>query len=148
MGAINSRQKGASSEREFAGLIHDQLGVKLVRVLDQSRGGGFDLEPEPNQEGPVVDAVRGLALEVKRYNAITPSLMERFWSQATRQAENAGLIPALAWRADRQPWKVTVPLSWLAGMGTSHDLEFTATLAVEAFCLAVRELAGGGNDEG
>ena len=30
MGSINSRQKGASSEREFAGLIHDQLGVKLA----------------------------------------------------------------------------------------------------------------------
>lgn len=147
MGAINSRQKGASSEREFANLIHDHLGVKLVRVLDQSRGGGFDLAPAPNQEGPVVDAVRGLALEVKRYNAITPSLMERFWSQAVRQAEAAGLIPALAWRADRQPWRVTIPLAWLCGMGTSMDLEFTATLAVEAFCLAVRELAGGSHDE-
>lgn len=143
MGAINSRQKGASSEREFAGLIHEQLGVKLVRVLDQSRGGGFDLAVSPDQAGPVVDALRGLAIECKRYGAITPSLMERFWSQAVRQAEAAGLIPALAWRADRQPWRVTIPLSWLAGMGTSLDLEFTATLAVEAFCLAVRERAAG-----
>ena len=63
MGAINSRAKGASSEREFAGLIHDHLGVKLVRVLDQSRGGGFDLAPAPNQEGPVVETVRGLAID-------------------------------------------------------------------------------------
>jgi len=147
MGAINSKQKGASSEREFAGLIHDHLGVKLVRVLDQSRAGGFDLAVSPDQAGPVVETVRGLALEVKRYNAITPSLMERFWSQAVRQAEAAGLIPALAWRADRQPWKVTIPLAWLCGMGTSMDLEFTATLAVEAFCLAVRERAEGSHDE-
>lgn len=147
MGAINSRQKGASSEREFANLIRDNLGVRLVRVLDQSRGGGFDLAPAPDQSGPVVDTVRGLAIECKRYSNITPSLMERFWSQAVRQAAAAGLIPALAWRADRSPWRVTIPLAWLAGMGTSMDLEFTATLAVEAFCLAVRELAGGGRYE-
>jgi len=147
MGAINSKQKGASSEREFAGLIHDHLGVKLVRVLDQSRAGGFDLAVSPDQAGPVVETVRGLAIECKRYGNITPHLMTRFWSQAVRQAENAGLIPALAWRADRQPWRVTIPMSWLAGMGTSMDMEFTATLGVEAFCLAVRELAGGGHNE-
>jgi len=147
MGAINSRQKGASSEREFASLIHDHLGIKLVRVLDQSRGGGFDLAPAPNQEGPVVDAVRGLAIECKRYGNITPHLMARFWAQAVRQAEAAGLIPALAWRADRQPWKVTIPLAWLAGMGESREIEYTVTLSVEGFALAVRELAGGSHDE-
>ena len=141
MGSINSRQKGASSEREFAGLIHDQLGVKLVRVLDQSRGGGFDLAPAPNQEGPVVDTLRGLAIECKRYGSITPSLIDRFWSQAVRQAEAAGLVPALAWRADRNPWKITVPLCWLGKMGESREIEYAVTLSVEGFCLAVRELA-------
>ena len=145
MGAINSRQKGASSEREFASLIFDHLGIKLVRVLDQSRGGGFDLAPAPNQEGPVVDAVRGLAIECKRYGNITPHLMSRFWAQAVRQAEAAGLIPALAWRADRQPWKVTIPLCWLAGMGESKEIEYAVTLSVEGFALAVRER--GTNDE-
>ena len=148
MGNINSRMKGASSEREFAGLIRDNLGVKLVRVLDQSRGGGFDLAPAPNQEGPVVDALRGMAIECKRYGAITPHLMTRFWAQAVKQAEAAGLVPALAWRADRQPWRVTVPLSWLAGMGESREIEYAVTLSVEGFALAVRELAGGGTDEG
>ena len=148
MGSINSRQKGSSSEREFASLIHDQLGVKLVRVLDQSRGGGFDLAPAPNQEGPVVDTLRGLAVECKRYGSITPHLMTRFWAQAVKQAEAAGLVPALAWRADRQPWRVTVPLSWLAGMGESREIEYAVTLSVEGFALAVRELAGGGTDEG
>jgi hypothetical protein len=82
-----------------------------------------------------------LAVEVKRYQAIPPHLMTRFWQQATKQAEAAGLVPALAWRADRHPWRVTVPLGWLAGMGTTTDLAFTATLAVEAFALAVRELS-------
>jgi Holliday junction resolvase len=147
--AINSRTKGASSERELAGLIHDHLGVRLVRILTQSRDGGYDLEPAPNQTGPVVDCLRGVALEVKRYQAVTPSLLARFWSQAVRQAEAAGLVPALAWRADRQPWRVTVPLAWLAGMGNGHDLEHTADLSIPAFCLAVRERTlGGGSEEG
>ena len=70
--AINSRTKGASSEREVAGLIHDHLGVRLVRILTQSRDGGYDLEPARNQTGPVVDCLRGVALEVKRYQAVTP----------------------------------------------------------------------------
>ena len=138
---INSRNKGASSEREFAGAIHDHLNVRLVRVLDQSRNGGFDLAPAPDQAGPEVDTLRGLAIECKRYQAIPPHLMARFWQQATKQAEAAGLVPALAWRADRHPWRVTVPLGWLAGMGTSMDLELTAALSLEAFCLAIRELS-------
>jgi len=118
-----------------------------VRVLDQSRGGGFDLAPAPNQEGPVVDTLRGLAIECKRYGSITPHLMTRFWNQAVRQAKNAGLVPALVWRADRNPWRVTVPLSWLAGMGESVDLEYAVTLTVEGFALAVREIAGGSREE-
>ena len=145
---INSRSKGASSEREFSTLIHDHLGVRLVRILTQSRGGGHDLEPAPGEAGAVVDVLRGLAFEVKRYHAITPALLARFWAQSVRQAQAAGLVPALCWRADRHPWRVTVPLCWLADMGTSLDLELTATLAVEAFALAVRELATGGERDG
>lgn len=148
MGAIDSRRKGSQSEREFSTLIHDHLGVRLVRILTQSRGGGHDLEPAPGEAGPVVDVLRGLAFEVKRYRAIPPALLARFWAQSCRQAQAAGLIPALCWRADRSPWKVTVPLCWLCDMGTSWDLELTATLAVEAFALAVRELATGGERDG
>ena len=144
MGVIDSRRKGSQSEREFSALIHDHLSVRLVRILTQSRGGGHDLEPAPGEAGPVADVLRGLAFEVKRYGAITPALLARFWAQACRQAEAAGLVPALCWRADRHPWRVTVPLCWLAAdMGASWDVELTATLAVEAFALAVRELAAG-----
>lgn len=148
MGAIDSRRKGSQSEREFSALIHDHLGIRLVRILTQSRGGGHDLEPAPGEAGPAVDVLRGLAFECKRYRAIPPALLARFWAQTVRQAQAAGLIPALCWRADRSPWKITVPLCWLADMGTSWDLELTATLAVEAFALAVRELAAGGERDG
>jgi len=138
---INSRLKGSGAEREFAGLVHDNLGVKLVRRLDQSRGGGFDLELAPNQTGPVAETLAGLAIEVKRYSTITPAMMQGFWSQATRQAEAASLTPCLAWRANRHPWCVTVPLSWLipGTAGRPDDLEFAATLHLDGFFMAVRE---------
>jgi Holliday junction resolvase len=139
---INSRLKGAGAERELAGLIHAHLGVRLVRKLDQSRGGGFDLELAPaGQTGPVAETLAGLAIECKRHQAITPAMLAGFWGQAVRQADAAGLVPCLAWRANRHPWYVTVPLSWLIPGTAGHpdDLAYTATLPLDAFCLAARE---------
>ena len=40
---INSQRKGAGTEREVAGLIALNLGIKLKRNLEQTRGGGHDL---------------------------------------------------------------------------------------------------------
>ena len=45
--SINSRQKGAGAEREFAGLVHDWSGVSLIRNLKQTRSGGHDLIVHP-----------------------------------------------------------------------------------------------------
>lgn len=147
MGAINSRQKGASSERELATAIQDELGIKLVRVLDQSRDGGFDLDVHPDCTGPVAVALRRFAIESKRYAKITDSLKARFWRQAAKQAENAGRIPALAYRADRQGWRFVVPLAALQpGLGDNLDLTYTAELSIAGFALLVREsIAEGGH---
>lgn len=41
--AINSRNKGASAEREFSNIIYQWAGIRLIRNLEQSRSGGFDL---------------------------------------------------------------------------------------------------------
>ena len=40
---VNSQRKGASAEREVAGLIALNLGIKLKRNLEQTRGGSLDL---------------------------------------------------------------------------------------------------------
>ena len=40
---VNSQRKGASAEREVAGLIALNLGIKLKRNLEQTRGGGHGL---------------------------------------------------------------------------------------------------------
>ena len=140
---INSRQKGAAAEREFAAEIMTRLNVRLVRVLDQSRNGGFDLAPAPDQTGKEVDTLRRLAIECKRYSDIQQHMLTRFWDQACRQGDASGLTPVLAYRADRQPWRIVVPLSWLAGIGAaSADMSLTAALSLDGFAEAVRHLAG------
>jgi hypothetical protein len=62
---INSRAKGAGAEREFSRLIEQELGVPLVRNLEQSRNGGHDMTA-PGDD-PVSRALNAYAIEVKRY---------------------------------------------------------------------------------
>lgn len=140
--SINSRAKGASAEREFAGLVHDWAGIRLIRNLEQSRGGGHDLLVHADEAGPVADAFRKLAIECKRYRAVTDGALSKFWHQAITQAEHGGLIPILAYRADRSPWRVVVPMRLLSPhLSGSTQLTYTATLSIEGFCHAVSEMS-------
>ncbi|WP_150051128.1 putative PDDEXK endonuclease [Methylomonas rhizoryzae] len=138
--SINSRQKGAGAEREFAGLVRDWTGVRLARNLEQSRSGGHDLIVHPEESGIVAEAFRRLAIECKRYQSASDALIQKWWAQAVEQAVEEALIPVLTYRANRSPWRVVVPI-WLinAGFGDSVEIEYTATLSVQAFCQAVSE---------
>jgi len=139
---INSRAKGASAEREFAGLIQDWVGVRLIRNLEQTRSGGHDLIVHPDETGDAADAFRQLAIECKRYQTATGGNIQKWWSQALTQAEQTGLIPILAYRADRAAWRVVVPLALLnPALSQSRQLDYTATLSIEGFCHAVSESA-------
>lgn len=117
-----SRRKGQTGEREFIHLLTDFLGEGITRNLDQVRDGGSDVKGVP-----------GWAIEIKR--AAKP-LLSSWWDQAERQAE--GKTPALAYRLDRQPWRVRVPLHALNGMH-GRGLEWTTEMSVEAFCAVVRK---------
>lgn len=136
---INSRQKGAAGEREFAKTLHEELGVALVRNLEQSRQGGHDLLVVDDGRH-LADRLNRFAFEVKRYASTSPALLRQWWSQTVQQAERADKLPALAFRADRQPWAVIVPLCaanraypfWPA-------LEMAVQLSVAAFAALVRE---------
>ena len=90
---INSRAKGASSEREFCKLVYEWSGVRLIRNLEQSRSGGFDLIVHDDEVGQVADSFKTLAIECKRYSRVTPGLIKTWWTQARRQAEPNGLTP-------------------------------------------------------
>lgn len=94
--SINSRDKGASGEREFSRLVLDELRVKLARNLEQSRSGGHDLEPVG--DCPTAKALGRFAIECKRWASISPAMLGKFWQQAEAQAHRADRIPCLALR--------------------------------------------------
>ena len=138
--AINSRDKGASSEREFCTIVYQWSGIRLIRNLEQSRLGGFDLIVHGDEVGHVADAFRSLAIECKRYGKVTPSLIKTWWQQARDQAERNRLHPILAYRADRHDWQVIAPLHLInATMGRNLGLESTATLSVIGFCSVIEK---------
>ncbi|MGZ5052331.1 MAG: putative PDDEXK endonuclease [Methylobacter sp.] len=134
----NSRQKGAGAEREFAALVRDWTGTRLIRNLEQSRSGGHDLIVHPDESGSIADAFRKLAIECKRYQTATDALLAKWWGQATEQADSAGLMPILAYRADRSSWRVMVPMALISDrLCQANRIEYTATLSIEGFCHAV-----------
>jgi hypothetical protein len=132
---INSRAKGASSEREFSNLVYQWSGIRLIRNLEQSRSGGFDLIVHVDEVGQVADSFRTLAIECKRYSKVTPGLIKTWWQQARNQAEPNGLTPVLAYRANRCDWQVITPLHVInRTLSRNLGLESTAVLSVIGFC--------------
>ena len=134
----NSRLKGATGEREFAAAVFDTLSVRLLRQLDQCRGGGFDLAPEPDNTTSTAEWMRQHAIEVKRYRTVTAASVAEWWRQAVEQADNARLAPLLAYRADRQPWLVVIALDALAADVEVTDTRLTATLTLEGLAALAR----------
>lgn len=116
------RRKGASAERELVRLLSEHLDVTVTRNLNQSRDGGCDLL-----------GVGPFALECKRQEKLS---LASWWRQAVTQAEAAELIPVLAYRQSRQPWRFVVPLAAL--MGEPIDSKAIATLDLDGFIAAVR----------
>ena len=119
--------------------MNDNLGVTLTRNLEQTRNGGYDLIALG--DCPVSAALNAFAIECKRYGTITPALLVHFWDQAERQAQAAGKVPVLAYRADRQDWRITLPLHVLNAEAYEPwtGYGWTADVSVPAFCTLVLE---------
>lgn len=135
----NSRNKGAAGEREFANAIHEELGVSLIRNLEQSRSGGHDLIIQ--SECKVSGRLTRFAIEVKRYRQTTDGLISEWWHQTIEQAERADKTPLLAFRGDRQQWRIVIPLREVSNHLPDKypDIHFTAWLSVQAFGAIIRE---------
>ncbi|MCW7556508.1 hypothetical protein NX722_28500 [Endozoicomonas gorgoniicola] len=104
--SINSRNKGAAGEREFCRELEVLTGIRLIRNLEQSRSGGYDLIPEDK----AVQDSWPWALEIKRYASVSDAKVQGWLNQAVEQAESAGKQPVLAYRADRQDWNIVLPV--------------------------------------
>ena len=96
----NSRNKGASFEREVANLLTADLGLEknIRRILEQTR------------EKHLPDLMIGQwYIECKRY-ASGAEPLEAWWQQVLDATRTKG-IPALVYKFDRRPIKVRVPNS-------------------------------------
>lgn len=91
--------------------------------------------------GPAADALRRLAIEVKRIARAQPADLSRFWAQAVQQADRARLVPCLAYREDRRGWRLRLPLSTFrpGSFPLWASLDMNVDLALPAFCALIRE---------
>jgi len=95
MSGSKSRRKGQVGEREFLGILGDWLGRTLHRNHAQTDQGGSD-----SAELPV-------SLEIKRAKLFRHDWIEQTESQAVED----GKPPMLAYRLDRQEWRVLMVLT-------------------------------------
>jgi len=123
------RTKGLRGEREFCKALGDYLGESIERRLGAERDGGPDV---------LLGSL--WAIEVKRGER---ERLKEWWQQARAQAAGYYRYPALAYRANGQPWRVVVALDVVLFGHPQWDaadtLDFTATLSVPGFAAVVRE---------
>lgn len=118
---INSRNKGASFEREIARALFDELGIEFKRDLRQYQQAEYgDLITD--------DPAWPYCLELKRYKAGPVGGMTAWWDQVERAAARVKQRPVLIYKYDRQPIRVVLIL-----MDVKADVSF------EDFCYIARE---------
>jgi hypothetical protein len=133
MAKINSRAKGKSGERELILQLRQLLpeyAADFERNLEQTRNGGHDILGLP-----------GWAIEVKRYSRVTQADLRNFWGQACEQARKDSSRPALAYREDRQEWRVLLrgmDLQMPTPEGDQDNLDMTCEMGLELFVHQVR----------
>ena len=124
----NSRNKGASFEREIANELTTKLELKhqLKRILEQTR------------EKHLPDLMIGRwYLECKRYGSGAEPL-EAWWQQVLDATKEKG-IPALVYKFDRRPIKVRVPIGSI-NPDLHIDSPFNADLLWDDFIFLLKEL--------
>lgn len=137
---VNSRNKGASFERDVKNRLHAELGLEFRRVLDQWAEAGLpDLTCE--------DDAFPFVIECKRYRQGSTFASPAHWDQVCVAAEKAGKIPALVYKFDRLPERWRVPIEALAmlatferQMGDGYDWKYAVEMTFNDFCMVAREL--------
>ena len=124
----NSRNKGASFEREVANLLTSSLNLEnnVKRILEQTR------------EKHLPDLILGRwYIECKRYGSGAEPL-EAWWQQVLEASRDKG-IPALVYKFNRRPIKVKIPLGAINPQ-LSINSTYTADLLLEDFIYLLKSL--------
>lgn len=94
---VNSRQKGARSEREIANILRDKYGFSQCRRSQQFSGLNGDAD---------IVGVPFLHCEIKNVQRLN---VRNAMDQSQRDAKEDE-IPVVMHKKDRQPWLVTIGL--------------------------------------
>lgn len=124
--AKRSVRKGKSGEREFIRTVYRLTNgeIELRRNLRQCRDGGDDLCCKKA-------GIRGFSFEVKRFGKVSDALVRDWWAQAQRNAMAQDKTPVLAYRSDKQAWKVLIhPNHYFDEI----DVRGCMSMDVELFC--------------
>lgn len=117
----NSRNKGATFERDVAKMLFLELGITFKRDLEQTRTAGHgDLVPD--------DPAFPFELELKRYADGPINGPDAWWQQVTTAAARTNKRPAMIYKYDRQPIRCVIELQ-----GMRCNISF------EEFCYFTRE---------
>jgi hypothetical protein len=117
----NSRNKGATFEREIARELHLLTGVSFKRDVEQYRAA---------DHGDLVfdDPAWPFVVECKRYAA--GKICAPAWkAQASKAATAVGKLPCVVFRFDRAETRVAVPWAAIAAAygGATHPEDWTET---------------------
>lgn len=89
-----SREKGRRAEIELCKLLSGELGIEVVRNVDQARNGGADCLQ-----------VKGFAIECKRTERLS---RPTWWAQAMEQGTKAQAEPLVFYRRNGEPWQALI----------------------------------------
>lgn len=125
------RLKGATYEREIAGILYHFTGVRFKRDLEQYRSA---------DRGDLIadDPDFAFVIECKRY-ASGNTAQKKWWEQCCNAARHQRKWPALIYRFDRCDTIVRVPLDVLL---SQNDWSAYIEMSIETFSMLASEKMG------
>ena len=126
---VNSRNKGASFERDVKNRLHDALGLEFRRVLDQWAEAGLpDLTCEDDAFPFVIECKRS-----SKGNGCNPAWQK----QATSAAVAANKMPVVIYKYNHREVICSLPMEVINPM--YRGCGFWADISFGAFCYIARE---------
>lgn len=121
------RNKGARAENQLASMLSDDLGMEIKRSLGQPRDGGADILIGP------------YAVQVKH---AAKAQIKSWWQQTCADAAKCKRIPVLAYKINRQGWRIRMRMRELIGINEAwtFDVQYTEELDYAGFVLRLREI--------
>jgi Holliday junction resolvase len=130
---VNSRNKGATFERDIARELNLLTGVSFKRDIEQYRAA---------DRGDLIadDDAWPFTVECKRYRA-GDGCKDAWIAQAVKAAKAAGKLPCVVFKFDRKPIRCAVPFEAIAAaLDAKSDSAEWAHISLEGLAYLAREI--------